>query len=83
MAAYAQEAHQMPSVVGNYNMLPALKTIMEYSADASFMEAGITRTMTSEYEDILMEILINHSMGESFDMEGFCKEADAAFAAVE
>lgn len=82
MAAYAEEAHQMPSVVGNYNMLPALKTIMEYSADASFMEAGITRTLTSEYEDILMEILINHSMGESFDMEGFCGEADAAFAAV-
>ncbi len=83
MSAYAEEAHQMPSVVGSYNMLPALKTIVEYPADSSFMEAGITRTMTSEYEDILMEILINHSMGESFDMDGFCQEADAAFAAVE
>lgn len=82
MAAYAEEAHQMPSVVGSYNMLPALKTIVEYPGDSSFMEAGITRTMTSEYEDILMEILINYSMGDSFDMDGFCEEADAAFAAV-
>ena len=83
MAPYAEEAHQMPSVVGDYNMLPALKTIMEYPADSSFMEAGITRTMTSEYEDVFLEILTNYSMGDSFDMDGFCADADAGFAAIQ
>ncbi len=82
MAPYAEKAHQMPSVPGDYDMLPALKTIMEYPADQSFMESGIT-VYTREYEDAFLEILVNYSMGDTFDMDGFCKDVDAAFAAIE
>lgn len=81
MAAYAEEAHQMPSVAGDYNMLPALKTIFEYPAEKSFVEAGIP-TMTTEYEDVYLETLTNHSMGDTFDMESFCADLDAVFSAI-
>lgn len=81
MEKYASEAHQMPSVTGDYDMPEALKTIMNYPADQSFMEAGIT-AYKSEYEDAFMEALINASMGDTFDMDAFCSEVDKAFAAL-
>lgn len=81
MEKYASEAHQMPSVTGDYDMPEALKTIMNYPADKSFMEAGIT-AYTSEYEDIFMQTLINYSMGDTLDVDGFCAEVDYAFAAL-
>lgn len=81
MASYAEEARQMPSVDGNYNMLPALKTIVEYPVEKSFVEAGIA-TMTTEYEDVYLETLTNHSIRDTFDMESFCSDLDAVFSAI-
>lgn len=81
MTPYAEDAHQMPSVLGDYDMLPALKTIVDYPAEQSFVQAGVT-VYTSEYEDAFFELLTNYSMGDTFDTDGFCADADAAFAAI-
>lgn len=81
MAVYAEEAHQMPSVTGTYNLLPALKTITEYPAEQSFVQGGV-KVYTSEYEDAFLELLVNASMGDTMDVETLCADADAAFAAI-
>ncbi|MCD7735550.1 MAG: extracellular solute-binding protein [Lachnospiraceae bacterium] len=81
MTEYAEGAHQMPSVTGEYDMLEALQTIVDYPEDQSFVESGLT-TFTSEYEDAYYELLTNYSMGDTFDVDGFCEDLDAAFAAI-
>ena len=81
MEKYASEAHQMPSVTGDYNMPEALKTIMNYPVEKSFMEAGIT-SYTNEYEDVFMQSLINASMGDTFNVDDFCAKVDKLFAAL-
>ncbi len=82
MKKYASEAHQMPSVTGDYDMPEALKTIMNYPVNQSFMEAGIT-AYTSIYEDVFMEKLMNYSMEDTLDIDGFCSEVDTAFESLE
>lgn len=81
MAVYAEEAHQMPSVTGTYNLLPALKTITEYPEEQSFGQGGV-KVYTQEYEDAFLELLANASMGDAIDVEALCADADAAFAAI-
>lgn len=78
MRVYAEEAHQMPSVPGDYDMLPALLEIMNYPADQSFSEAGLTR-LDTEHEDIVFETIMNACMGDSFDADALLNELDAAF----
>lgn len=78
MKVYAEEAHQMPSVPGDYDMLPALAEIMNYPAEQSFSEAGLTR-LDSEHQDILFETIMNACMGDSFDTEELAKNLDTAF----
>lgn len=78
MRVYAEEAHQMPSVPGDYEMLPALSEIMNYPAEQSFSEAGLVRK-DSEHEDVLFETMMNAFMGSSFDVDALLEELDAAY----
>jgi len=78
MKAYAEEAHQMPSVPGEYDMLPALKTIVNYPAESSFAEAGLTR-IGQEYEDVMIELIMNACMEENPDIDQLLDDLDAAF----
>lgn len=78
MRVYAEEAHQMPSVPGDYDMLPALLEIMNYPAEQSFSEAGLTR-LDAEHQDVVFETIMNACMGDSFDADALLDELDAAF----
>ena len=78
MKVYAEEAHQMPSVPGDYNILPALSTIINYPAEHSFSEAGLTRN-NSEHEDLLFETMVNAFMQDDFDVDALLADLDAGF----
>lgn len=78
MKVYAEQAHQMPSVAGDYNMLPALAEIMNYPSEESFSEAGLTR-LDSEHQDVLFETMMNACMGDDFDVDALLGELDTAF----
>ena len=78
MKVYAEEAHQMPSVPGDYNILPALSTIINYPAEHSFSEAGLTRN-NSEHEDVLFETMVNAFMQDDFDVDALLADLDAGF----
>jgi len=78
MKVYAEQAHQMPSVAGDYDMLPALAEIMNYPSEESFSEAGLTR-LDSEHQDVLFETMMNACMGDDFDVDALLGELDTAF----
>ncbi|MCR5033300.1 MAG: extracellular solute-binding protein [Lachnospiraceae bacterium] len=78
MRVYAEEAHQMPSVPGDYNILPALAEIVNYPAEESFSEAGLPRN-DPEHEDVLFETMLNAYTGSDFDVEELAAQLDAGF----
>lgn len=78
MRVYAEEAHQMPSVPGDYDMLPALSEIMNYPAEQSFSEAGLVRN-DAEHEDVLFETMMTAFMESEFDVDALLENLDTAF----